>query len=57
MKDLLNPSNQQGEYVKDDWYNIKIKNERNEVVTTVVLKIIKNVEGKPVNDLWKIVEF
>lgn len=57
MNDLLREENQKGEYIRDDWYNIKIKNERKEVVTTVVLKIIKDFEGKPVSNLWKIVEF
>jgi uncharacterized protein (DUF1015 family) len=57
MNDLLREENQKGEYIRDDWYNIKIKNEKKEVVTTVVLKIIKDFEGKPVSNLWKIVEF
>lgn len=57
MKDLLKEENQTGEYIADDWYNIKIKNDKNEIVTTVVLKIIKDFQGNPINNLWKIVEF
>jgi len=57
MEDLENPKNQTGEYVTDDWYNIKIKNDKNEVVTTIVLKIIKDFDNQPVTNLWKIVEF
>lgn len=57
MKDLLKKENQLGEYLADDWYNIKIKNDKNEVITTVTLKIIKDFEGKPVNNIWKIIEF
>lgn len=57
MKDLLKPENQIGEYITDDWYNIKIKNDKKEIVTIVVLKIIKDFENQPVNNLWKIVEF
>jgi len=57
MKDLEKPENQTGEYITSDWYNIKIKNDKNEVVTTVVLKIIKDFENQPVTNIWKIVEF
>ncbi|MGB9726535.1 MAG: hypothetical protein ACP5OX_00930 [Minisyncoccia bacterium] len=57
MKDLLKAENQVGDYLADDWYNIKIKNDKNEIVTTVTLKIIKDFEGKPVNNIWKIIEF
>ncbi|HPC31151.1 MAG TPA: hypothetical protein PK119_01670 [Candidatus Paceibacterota bacterium] len=57
IKDLEKSENQIGEYVTSDWYNIKIKNDKNEVVTTVVLKIIKDFDNRPVTSLWKIVEF
>lgn len=57
MVDLLREENQQGEYINNDWYNIKIKNSKNEVVTTVVIKLIKDFNNQPVNNIWKIVEF
>jgi len=57
MKDLLMPSNQQGQFLNDNWYQIEIVNEHNEVVATIALTKVKNLNFQSLSNIWKISQF
>jgi len=57
MADLLKPENQKGEYLNENWYIIRVTNDKGELVANISIEIPKGPDLEPVSSLWKIAEF
>lgn len=57
LNDLLRPLSQKGTFLNEDWYQIEVVNEKNEVVSIITLTKVKNRTFEPLNSLWKISRF
>jgi len=53
LNDLLRPLSQKGTFLNEDWYQIEVVNEKNEVVSIITLTKVKNRTFEPLNSLWK----